>query len=244
MRIHVHEAALGAGHTPLIQGLTGEFASGSMTAVLGPRHGGKSVLLKAIRGLVPLRGGRIRLDGGEADQLAYLPQGAHLALDPFISVMDVVLGWGRRRTRLAEASTVAQMRELSAVLEEVGLAGLAGSPIASLSMAQRRRALFAHLAMADAAAVLLDDPFPANDAATTDHLLSLVRGWHAKGRTVVVALSDQGLVRRHFPNVLLLARSPVAWGATAEVLTPVNLFKLRAMAEAWGSGDAATRAAG
>ena len=30
-----------------------------------------------------------------------------------------------------------------------------------------------------------------------------------------------------------MAREPVAWGATAEVLTPENLTRARAMPEAW-----------
>ena len=50
---------------------------------------------------------------------------------------------------------------------------------------------------------------------------------------VVAALHDIELVRANFPDVLLLAREPVAWGAAAEVLTPDNLLKARRMCEAF-----------
>ena len=47
------------------------------------------------------------------------------------------------------------------------------------------------------------------------------------------------LVRANFPETLLLAREPVAWGATAEVLTADNLLKARRMCEAFDDSAAA-----
>jgi zinc/manganese transport system ATP-binding protein len=46
-------------------------------------------------------------------------------------------------------------------------------------------------------------------------------------------------VRAHFPHTLLLARDPVAWGPTADVLTDAHLARARAMAEAWDDRAAA-----
>jgi zinc/manganese transport system ATP-binding protein len=41
------------------------------------------------------------------------------------------------------------------------------------------------------------------------------------------------VVKAHFPETLLLAREPVAWGATADVLTPDNMLRARRMCEAF-----------
>jgi zinc/manganese transport system ATP-binding protein len=38
-------------------------------------------------------------------------------------------------------------------------------------------------------------------------------------------------VRAHFPQTLLLAREPVAWGATAEVLTDANWARAQSLRE-------------
>jgi zinc/manganese transport system ATP-binding protein len=46
-------------------------------------------------------------------------------------------------------------------------------------------------------------------------------------------LHDVDVVRANFPSTLLLAREPVAWGATRDVLTPENLNKARLMCEAF-----------
>ena len=37
--------------------------------------------------------------------------------------------------------------------------------------------------------------------------------WHAEKRTVIAALHDLDLVKSMFPEALLLAREPVAWGS-------------------------------
>jgi zinc/manganese transport system ATP-binding protein len=50
---------------------------------------------------------------------------------------------------------------------------------------------------------------------------------------VLTAIHDIDFVRANFPETLLLAREPVAWGRTARVLTPENLLVARRMCEAF-----------
>ena len=61
---------------------------------------------------------------------------------------------------------------------------------------------------------------------------------------MLTALHDLELVQGEFPGTLLLAREPVAWGPTADVLTPENLLRARRMCEAFDDqGDACVEAA-
>ena len=71
------------------------------------------------------------------------------------------------------------------------------------------------------------------DSKTVADLMHLVQQWHWERRTVLAATHDIELVRAYFPQVLLLAREPVAWGATREVLTAENLDRARRMCEAF-----------
>ena len=96
-----------------------------------------------------------------------------------------------------------------------------------------QRMLFARLLLQDARVIVLDEPFTAIDAKTAADLLDLVRRWHSEQRTVLAALHDIDLVKANFPQTLLLAREPVAWGATRDVLTAENLNKARRMCEAF-----------
>lgn len=49
----------------------------------------------------------------------------------------------------------------------------------------------------------------------------------------MVVVHDLDLVRQNFPETLLLARQPVAWGETRETLRPENMLKARRFHEAW-----------
>ena len=95
-----------------------------------------------------------------------------------------------------------------------------------------QRALFARLLLQDAELILLDEPFAAIDENTVKDLVEIIHQWREEKRTVVAVLHDTALVKEHFPNALMLAREPVAWGRTAEVLTASNLARARRMIEA------------
>ena len=69
----------------------------------------------------------------------------------------------------------------------------------------------------------------------------LAARWHGEGRTVLAVLHDLDLVRERFPQSLLLAREPVAWGPTKEALAPANLLRARRMGEAFDEAGAVCR---
>ena len=122
---------------------------------------------------------------------------------------------------------------IEAAIAAVGLTGFEQRAIGTLSGGQMQRMLFARLLLQDARLIVLDEPFTAIDAKTSADLLNLVRRWHSERRTVLAALHDIDLVKATFPQTLLLAREPVAWGATPDVLTVENLNKARHMCEAF-----------
>src|SRR2546428_10674353 len=99
--------------------------------------------------------------------------------------------------------------------------------------------VFARLPLQEAPLIVLAEPSNAIDSKPPADLLALVKRWHGEGRTVLAALHDMELVRDHFPETLLLARGPVAWGATAEVLTAENLMVVLRMCEAFDDRAAA-----
>ena len=96
-----------------------------------------------------------------------------------------------------------------------------------------QRMLFARLLLQDARVIVLDEPFNAVDTKTSADLFELVQRWHSEQRTVLTALHDIEFVRDNFPETLLLAREPVAWGETKKVLTAENLLMARRMCEAF-----------
>ena len=218
------------GH-PAVHHLSGQFAHGALTAVVGPNGAGKSTLLGALAGAIAGFEGRIERD--PAQRVAWLPQASDLDRTFPVLVRDIVaLGLWSRIGSFRGLTPVDRAR-VSQALSAVGLAGFEPRWLGELSAGQVQRVLFARVLLQDAGLILLDEPFNAIDTRTTADLLQLLTRWRAEGRTVVAVLHDLEQVRAHFDQTLLLAREPVAWGPTAEVLRADNLFRARQMAESW-----------
>ena len=218
---------------PAVHHLSGAFNRGSLTAIVGPNGAGKSTLIKAIMGLLPVTTGRIDHAALSPSDIAYLPQQAQIDRSFPITVLDVVLLGHWQRIGVLRAVTAGLRDQAVAALAAVELVDFQRRPIRSLSAGQFQRVLFARMLLQDARLILLDEPFTAIDARTTADLLNVVRAWHDQQRTVIAVLHDLEQVRVHFPETLLMARSSIAWGQTAQVLTPENLRRARQMAEAW-----------
>lgn len=220
------------GH-PAVHHLHGTFAAGSMTAVVGPNGAGKSSLLRAIVGLLRPVEGSVRLLGVQAGDIAYLPQQAEVDRQFPLPVGDLVAMGSWRRAGPLAAIGSAQRERVREAIQAVGLTGLDARPIGTLSVGQFQRVLFARVMVQDAPLILLDEPFNAIDERTCTDLLALVHRWHGEGRTLLAVLHDLQQVRDHFPQALLLSREKVAWGDTADVLTPDHLARARQLAEGW-----------
>jgi zinc/manganese transport system ATP-binding protein len=232
--IELDDLTVAYNRMPAVHHLSGRFKPGSLTAIVGPNGAGKSSLLKALIGLLQPSEGRISLGRLPPRKIAYLPQQTEIDRGFPITVSDTVAIGLWRRIGVTGAVTMPMRRRLAEALQIVGLEGLDARPIGMLSVGQLQRVLFARLVLQDAPTVLLDEPFAGVDERTTADLLEVVRQWHAEGRTVLAVLHDLGLVRGHFPDCLLLAREPVAWGPTPLVLTAENLSRALRLSEGWG----------
>ena len=207
--------------------MTGDFAPGSMTAVMGPNGAGKSTLLTVLAGLMRPSRGTVVCPARDRKQMAYLPQQTEIDRDFPVTVAELIgVGLWRDFGAFRAAPRVTADR-IAAAAGEVGLLDSLHRRIGELSVGQLRRAFFARLLLQDAAIMLLDEPFAAVDAPTVEALLRLLVRWHQEGRSIIAVLHETGLARAHFPNTLLLARTPIAWGDTANVLTDGNLATAR-----------------
>jgi zinc/manganese transport system ATP-binding protein len=238
-QLELHNVTLGYDRHPAVHHLTGEVAAGALVAVIGPNGAGKSTLFRGLAGILKPLSGSIDLGGLDIRDIAYLPQSADIDRSFPISVFDFVgTGLWRRIGFFGGIGKPARDR-ITQALAAVGLNGFESRSIGTLSGGQMQRMLFARVLLQDARLIVLDEPFNAIDTKTSADLLALVKRWHGEGRTVLAALHDMELVRDHFPETLLLARGPVAWGATSAVLTAENLMVALRMCEAFDDSAAA-----
>ncbi|WP_394886200.1 zinc ABC transporter ATP-binding protein AztA [Mesorhizobium sp. AaZ16] len=225
------DLTLGYNSHPAVHHLDGVLRKGSLTAVVGANGSGKSTLMKGIVGVLKPMAGDCAIAPGV--KLAYLPQQSELDRSFPARVVDLVsLGLWPRRGLLGRYRST-DREAVSEALSAVGMEGFEKRPVDTLSGGQLQRALFARVLVQDADLILLDEPFNAIDTRTMSDLIDLIKRWHGEQRTIMVVVHDLDLVRQHFPEALLLARRPVAWGDARKTLTPENLLHARQFHEAW-----------
>ena len=212
----LREVTVRYGRRVALEAVSGEFASGSLTAVIGANGAGKSTLLAAITGVVRLAGGRVECAARR--RLAYLPQLSAIDRDYPLSVAELISLGGWREIGAFRAPRPALRQRIAAAAETVGLSGRLERSIGEISVGEFQRALFARLILQDATVILLDEPLAAVDAQTMSVLLDQITRWHEDGRTVIAVLHDLDLVQARFPSTLVLARRCLAWGPTEAAL--------------------------
>jgi len=148
-----------------------QVANGQVVVLLGPNAAGKTTLLRALAGLVPLDDGRVTLDGVVLDD-AYA--GVHVPTEerpigmlfqdyllfPHLSAIDNI-AFGPRTRGLSRREARAQA---AGWLERVGMAECARAHPKQLSGGQAQRIALARALVTDPRLLLLDEPLAALDA--------------------------------------------------------------------------------
>ncbi|HEX2215546.1 MAG TPA: ABC transporter ATP-binding protein [Xanthobacteraceae bacterium] len=171
-----------------LEGIDLEISEGSFVSLVGPSGCGKSTLLKVVADLMPPTRGHIRI-GGEPPQelrrtgrIGLVFQQANLM--PWLRVTDnvrllndLVAGGAGRPVR---------KRDVSALLDVVGLQGFENKRPHQLSGGMQQRVALARALALDPAILLMDEPFAALDEITRDRMaFELMRIWHVYRKTVM-----------------------------------------------------------
>ena len=209
-------------------------APGSLSAVIGPNGAGKTTLFNAISGFVAPSGGRVTFDGQD---MAGLPphrvasRGLVRTFQlvrpfPAMTVAENVRVGAHLRSRgglwAALAGQPAQERRVAAVaralLERVGLAGVADQPPGSLGYGQLRLLEIARALATEPRLLLLDEPAAGLNHVETDRLAALIRSLHADGTTILLIEHDMRLVMDLAEQVVVLDFGrKIGEGSAAEV---------------------------
>lgn len=238
-------AAAGIPAAALLSGVNLALAPGEALVVLGPTGAGKSTLVRAVLGLIPVQAGSVRLDGVDMQTwqkdelgpaLGYLPQSVDL-LDGTLA--DNICRFGTAEPdALAEALAVTGLSDWVAGLPD-GLQTLVGPNGQNLSAGQRQRVALARAVYGWPALVVMDEPNASLDAAGDAALDAALAALKARRSTVVVVSHRSSVLQRADKLLLLQEGQARAFGPRDEVLQALR----QAAAAAGGPGGPAGRTA-
>ncbi|MEA5558027.1 metal ABC transporter ATP-binding protein [Nodularia spumigena CH309] len=213
----------------VLRDVTFGVGAGELVAVIGPNGAGKSTLFKAIIGAVA-HTGHVDIDGThchhrrERTAIAYIPQRADLDLEFPLSVEELVLSGRRRFLHFGRRPTARDRDVARSCMASVGVDGLAGRRLGSLSGGQTQRVFLARALAQEAGVVLLDESLSGVDQPRAEELVDLFAALcRHRGTTLLVATHDLELTRRRFARCLAVNRRLVVDGAPAAVLDPAAI---------------------
>ncbi|MGQ9368372.1 ABC transporter ATP-binding protein [Azospirillum sp. ST 5-10] len=209
------------GGTPVLNGVSLGVARGEFVALLGSSGCGKTTLLRAVSGFVPVQGGRIAVDG--RDVTAAPPERRNTAmvfqsyaLWPHMTTAQNI-GYGLRLRGWSRARIAAKVAEL---LDLLKLGGLGQRNVTRLSGGQRQRVALGRALAVDPEILLLDEPLSNLDARIRLELRHEIRALQQRlGITAVHVTHDREEAMVMADRIVVLDA-----GAIAQVGTPEEVY--------------------
>ncbi|BDG60731.1 ATP-binding cassette domain-containing protein [Caldinitratiruptor microaerophilus] len=201
---------------PVLRGVNLSLAAGEVLAITGAPGAGKSLLLSVLATATRADAGSFYVDGwpvlawpGHRPRLrevrrriGYLPERTgHL---------PGLTGWesGLLFARLFGLDPGAARRRLGDLFERLDLLGVAGQPVATYSLSERRRLALAEALLHQPSLLLLDRPDDGHAASVRAHIADVLQAEARRGRAILLALRDGDAA----PELALLGRRAVLAG--------------------------------
>lgn len=202
---------------------------GTITALVGVNGSGKSTMFKAIMGFVPLAAGKVTILGQPAAEalrqnaVAYVPQSEDVDWNFPVLVEDVVMMGRYGHMNFLRMARAADRKAVDEALERVGMSDYRKRQIGELSGGQKKRVFLARALAQEGRIILLDEPFTGVDVRTEEAIIALLQSLRDEGRVILVSTHNLGSVPRFCDRAILINRTVLAAGPTAEVFTHANL---------------------
>ena len=176
--------------------------------VIGPNGGGKTTLLKVILGLVkPVKGKLVfNQDLLSSNSIGYLPQMSTGDINYPVTVKDVILSGLMIRKGLISRMSSADKKKADLVIEELGLAELAGSPLNEMSGGQLQRVFLGRAIIGSPKLLLLDEPGNFVDSNFENDFYEKLRELN-KRMAILMVSHDIGTISSHIKTFACVNRS-------------------------------------
>ncbi|MFD2169544.1 ABC transporter ATP-binding protein [Tumebacillus lipolyticus] len=218
------------GEDEVLKELTLQIDRGTITTILGANGAGKSTLLRHFIALLKPSAGAVEVEGRAtasldpadlAGTVGYLSQNPSDYL--FHDTLWQECQFSREMVGLPTEGEAAE-REISAVLDSLGLLGHKDRNPRDLSGGERQRAALAAVLVQHPKLLLLDEPTRGLDAGQKDNLGRYLRDYVQRGGTVVLITHDVEFAAEHAHFAVLIDDGAVAAAGTPQEMFARGMF--------------------
>ena len=171
------------------------FAAGEIVGLMGRNGIGKSTMARTLCGLLEPVSGKICRNGRPANARERLRSS-------FLVMQDVNYQLFSDSVREEVLLGAAHPERCDAVLQALGLDGLADRHPMSLSGGQKQRVVVAAAMLSDKPLILLDEPTSGLDLGSMQQVGQLLQEWKAQGKTLLVITHDEELAANWCDRVI------------------------------------------
>jgi energy-coupling factor transport system ATP-binding protein len=188
------------GAEPIFRDFSFSLRQGELTAILGPNGGGKTTLLKLLRGLLAPQEGKLETAPGTGPfRVGMVFQNPDYQL--FAEQVREEVAFGPRQLGLAEEEVTRRVEE---ALTQVHLLHRAGEDPFSLTKGQRQRLAVASVLALTPKVIILDEPTTGLDHREQQDMLDLVRELHAQGHTILMVTHSMWAAANYAQRLVVL----------------------------------------
>lgn len=183
------------------------FKSGFVYGLYGQNGSGKTMLLRAISGLINLDSGSIFIDGEKLhDKIEFPPE-----IGIVIENMELLPECSAKRNlqMLAKIKNIADEKDISFSLERVGLDPDSDKKVKKFSLGMKQRLNIAQAIFENQKIILLDEPTNALDEDAVQLIYKIIREEKSRGATIIVATHHKEDLKEVCDVILKIAEGKI-----------------------------------
>lgn len=183
------------------------FKSGFVYGLYGQNGSGKTMLLRAISGLINLDSGSIFIDGEKLhDKIEFPPETGIV-----IENMELLPECSAKRNlqMLAKIKNIADEKDIIFSLERVGLDPDSEKKVKKFSLGMKQRLNIAQAIFENQKIILLDEPTNALDEDAVQLIYKIIREEKSKGATIIVATHHKEDLKEVCDVILKIAEGKI-----------------------------------
>ena len=183
------------------------FKSGFVYGLYGQNGSGKTMLLRAISGLINLDRGSIFIDGEKLhDKIEFPPETGIV-----IENMELLPECSAKRNlqMLAKIKNIADEKDIIFSLERVGLDPDSDKKVKKFSLGMKQRLNIAQAIFENQKIILLDEPTNALDEDAVQLIYKIIREEKSRGATIIVATHHKEDLKEVCDVILKIAEGKI-----------------------------------